>query len=165
MRVGRVGRSHGIHGELYLDPNSLTPDELLAIGTFEWRGKAGVSRPLTLRSAKPANVRLLVTFADVNDVQGASALTNGELWADAAKLPDPGPGVAYTFQMVGLRVVTTDGRDLGEVSDVLMQTGKTLYVVRGDRERLIPGHEPFLKHVDLEAGRITVELPEGFEAL
>jgi len=74
--------------------------------------------------------------------------------------------VVYTFQLVGLRVVDVSGRELGVLRDVQTATAQPLYVVERDgREHLYPGIEPFVKRVDLAAGVITMELPEGLEDL
>lgn len=162
--IGRLGRPHGLRGELYLDDVSLDAAELRTLGEFEWRGKSGARRTLVLAGTRDSVPRPLVTFHGVTSREAAAELVNGELWADAAKLPDPGPGVVYAFQLVGLRVVTPEGRELGPVRSVLQNGAQTLYVV-GDRETLVPGHTPFLKRVDLEGGTITVELPPGFEEL
>jgi 16S rRNA processing protein RimM len=160
--LGRVGRTHGVAGEVYIDRTSLTPEEWLAVGRLEWRGRDGKSRALELREMRPAHDRLLAIFHGVRGVEEAALLTNGDLWGDAAKLPDPGPGVAYTFQLVGLRVVGIDGADLGIVRDVSTAAAQPLYIVEHEgREIMLPAYEPFLKRVDLAAGVITVEVPPG----
>ena len=164
--LGRVGRPHGVDGEFYVDRIALTVDELLAVKNVQWRGREDAKRACTVTAARSANGRLLVRVAGVHTREAASELTNGGLWGDAALLPDPGPGVAYTFQLVGLRVVDVSGRDLGIVREVQTTTAQPLYVVERDgREHLYPGIEPFVKHVDLAAGVITMELPPGLEEL
>lgn len=141
-------------------------DELLAVKNVQWRGRADAQRSCTVTAARSANGRLLVRIAGVHTREVASELTNGGLWGDAARLPDPGPGVVYTFQLVGLRVVDIAGRDLGIVREVQTTTAQPLYVVeREGREHLYPGIEPFVKKVDLAAGVITMELPPGLEEL
>ena len=164
--IGRVGRPHGIDGEFYVDRIALTAEELLALKDLEWRGRDGVPRAVTLAAARTAHDRLLVRFAGVRTREAASEFTNGMLWGDAERLPDPGPGVVYTFQLVGMRVVDTAGRDLGVLREVQTSTAQPLYVVeREGREHLYPGIEPFVKRVDLAAGVITMELPPGLEDL
>jgi 16S rRNA processing protein RimM len=151
---------------MYVDQISLSPEELTAMGSLEWRGRGGDTRTLTLRGARATHARMLVCFAGVSRRDGATDLTNGELWGEAAKLPDPGPGVVYTFQLVGLRVVDQHGRELGVLKDVMTSTAQPLYLVEFEgRERLYPGIVPFVKHVDLPGGVITMELPPGFEEL
>lgn len=149
-------------GELYVDRSSLTPEEWLAVGRLEWRGRGGKARHLELTAMRATHDRLLARFAGIGDRESAAELTNGELWGEASRLPDPGPGVAYTFQLVGLRVVGVDGTELGVVRDISFAAAQPLYVVEHEgRERLLPAYEPFLKRVDFAAGVITIELPPG----
>lgn len=133
--------------------------------TFTWRGKRGETRPVTLLEVRAAIPRMLVHFAGVRSRDQASELTNGELLVEASRLPDPGPGMAYTFQLIGLRVVCGDGRELGTLAEIIPSGAHPIYVVRGAKEILVPGHESVVKRVDLEAGVVTVELPAGLEDL
>lgn len=149
-------------GEIYVDRTSLVVEEWLAMGPLEWRGRGGKVRTLELRSMRATHDRLLATFAGVRDREDAAELTNGELWGEASRLPDPGPGVAYTFQLVGLRVVDTAGREIGVVRDFTSAAAQPLYIVEHEgREVLMPAYEPFLKRVDLAAGVIVVDPPPG----
>ena len=151
---------------MYVDQISLSPDELQAMGPLEWRGRGDDRRTLTLREARLTHARMLVRFMGTSKREGAAELTNGELWGESALLPDPGPGVVYTFQLVGLRVVDQNGRALGVLKDVVTSTAQPLYLVDFEgHERLYPGIPPFVKHVDLAGGVITMELPPGFEEL
>ena len=151
---------------MYVDQIALDPDELGAMGPLEWRGRGDDRRTLSLREARLTHARMLVRFTGVSSREKATELTNGELWGEAMKLPDPGPGVVYTFLLVGLRVVEETGRELGVLKDVVTSTAQPLYLVEFEgRERLYPGIPPFVKHVDLAAGVITMELPAGFEEL
>lgn len=162
--VARIGRPHGVAGEVYLVDCSLKATELLGVREFEWRGKDGSRRALVVKSSRDTHQRPLVHFAGVAHREAAAELVNGEVWADAARLPDPGPGVVYTYQLIGLAVRTSDGRELGTVRDVLQNGPHTLYSV-GEKGTLYPGHTPFLKHVDLAAGVITLDPPAGLEDL
>ena len=85
--------------------------------------------------------------------------------ADAKRLPDAGPGMAYTFQLVGLSVVDTSGRPLGKIEDVLQTGAHPVYIVRGARELLIPAVEHVVRHIDWERGIVSVDLPPGLEDL
>lgn len=153
-------------GELYVDRTSLKPDEMLALGSLEWRSPRGEKRPLRLKAVRATHDKLLVTFAGIPNREAAAGLTNGALWGDAAKLPDPGPGVAYTFQLVGLRVVDAGGAEIGVLQDITFNAGQPLYVVKTPaREMLVPGLPPFVTRVDMAAGTIEMALPPGFEEL
>ena len=165
VRIGRLGRTHGVQGELNLDGTSLTPLELHAVKRFVWRRAGMAERELTLVAARPALTRMLVCFEGVTVCEQAAELTNGELWAARDALPDPGPGTAYTFQLVGLRVETEEGRLLGTIAEVISTGAHPVYAVRGERELLVPGAPGVVKRVDLEAGLMVVALPAGLEEL
>lgn len=165
VTIGRIGRPHGVNGEVALDAVTLDAAELEGIGSFTWKGSGGQTRVLKLTGLRPALPRILARFAGVGDREQASRLTNGMLMVERERLPDPGPGVAYTFELIGLRVVTEDGRPLGVLAEIMATSAHPVYVVRGERELLIPAAGPMLKKVDLEAGVITVSLPDGLEDL
>ena len=165
VRVARVGRPHGLRGEVGLDGSTLTQFQLHELKTFTWRGRRGDTRPLTLETARPAHTRMLVRFAGFSDRDQAATLTNGELLVEPERLPDAGPGEAYTFELLGLRVVSVDGRELGEIADVMSTGANPVYVVRGERELLLPATPEVVKRVDFESGTVTVELLPGLEDL
>ena len=148
---------------MYVDQCPFTSDQLLALGPLEWRGAKGDSRRLTPEQVRGAAGRLLVMFAGVTTRESAVPLVNGTLWAERARLPDPGPGVSYAFQLTGMRVVDQAGTTLGTVADVLFNAGQPLLQLDGEKGRLLPCQPPFMKHVDADAGVITLELPPGFD--
>ena len=164
LAIGRVGRTHGVAGELYVDGCPLTPDQLQALGTLEWRDmRGGDRRNLRLERVRAAHDQLLVSFAGIGTRETATRLTNGLLWAEAERLPDPGPGVSYAYQLAGMRVVDTAGKELGRVADVVWNVGLPLLQLEGAEGRLLPCQPPFMKHVDIAAGVITLDLPPGFD--
>jgi 16S rRNA processing protein RimM len=165
VRIGRLGRTHGVQGEMYLDGVSLTPLELHRVKHFVWRRGGAPERSLTLLTARPALTRMLVRFEGVTVREQAAELTNGELWAPRALLPDPGPGTAYTFQLIGLRVETAEGRALGTIESVISAGAQPVYLVQGERELLVPGAPGVVRRVDFEAGLMVVDLPPGLEDL
>ena len=74
-------------------------------------------------------------------------------------LPD---GSYYYFQILGLRVRTEGGEELGRVHEILATGGNDVYVVRGPAgERLVPALGDVVLDVDLDRGLMTVSLPEG----
>ena len=163
--MGRIGRPHGLRGEVTLAESSLTPPELIGLREFVWRGRGGATHALRLVTARPMNALMLVRFEGCTERDHAAALTNGELLAERSSLPDPGPEAAYTFQLIGLRVETEEGRVLGELADIVNTGAHPIYVVRGERELLVPAAPGVLKRVSLTEGVIVVALPAGLEEL
>ena len=165
VRIGRLGRAHGVRGEVKLEGCSLTALELHGIRQFTWRGRGGKTQALTLETARPTHDHMLVRFAGCDDRDQAAALSQGELLAEPGRLPDPGPGVAYTFQLIGLEVRTADGRSLGTLEEVISTGANPVYVVRGEREWLVPAAPGVVQNVDPATRVMTVELPPGLEDL
>ena len=118
---------------------------------------------LTPAHVRESVQRLLVRFRELSTREEAAVHVNGTLWAEAARLPDAGPGRSYAFELLGMRVVDTQGRDLGRVEDVVFNAGQPLLAVGGGK--LLPCQPPFLAHMDRANGVLTLDLPAGFEEL
>ena len=106
---------------------------------------------------------LLVKLDAANDRTQAEALRGSELTvlpSEVEPLPD---GVYYHFQILGMRVVTEGAKQLGAVSEIIVTGGNDVYVVHeeGRRDILIPALPDVVLDVNLEAGMMTVSLPDG----
>lgn len=108
--VGRIGRPHGISGEVYV---GLTTDrtERLAVGS----GLVAGERQLVVAAARPHQDRWLVTFEGVVDRTGAEALTNLELRAE----PIDDPDAVWVHDLIGSLVVELDGTERGRCLAVI----------------------------------------------
>jgi 16S rRNA processing protein RimM len=165
VSIGRLARAHGLHGELLLVDCPLDASELERVQSIVWRGRDGAILPLRLASQRPIHRGRLVSFTGYGDRDRAAALSGGELLTDESSLPDPGPDVAYTFQLIGMEVRNDDGRRLGVLEQIWNTGAHPIYVVQGERELLVPAHPGVLVGVDREARIITVSLPPGLEEL
>ena len=163
VELGRIVKPHGLKGEMVVSGVRITPEELLALGEVVAVSADGTLRELSIVATRPFMQSVLVRFRGVDDVDQARALHGQVIEVDPARLPPPGDGTVYLFQLVGLEVVTEDGTSLGRVKDVF-QTGATpILVVQGARERMIPMSPDMLVHVDTAGGRVTVRLLPGMD--
>ncbi len=166
--VGRVGRAHGVRGEVAVEPRTDEPDRRFAVGTVlavrtgAGDPPAGTGRPgaLTVRRTRWHGSRLLVTFEEVGDRDTAEAVRGLHLVAavDLAESPAD-PEEFYDHQLVGLAVLTVgEERVVGEVTQVLHGTGQDLLVVRAPdgREILVPFVSALVPVVDVASGRLEV---------
>jgi 16S rRNA processing protein RimM len=161
--VGRIARAHGIGGEVAVDVRTDTPEQRFAPGSTVETDPAERG-PLTVRRTRWHAGRLLVIFDEVPDRTAAEALRGTLLVADSAtSAAGEDPDEFWDHQLIGLTAVTVDGRTLGEVKDVLHPPGPDLLVVRGadDTEVLVPFVRAIVPDVDLAAGRLVVDPPEG----
>lgn len=158
--VGKIGRAHGIRGEVAVDVRSDQPEQRFAVGT-EFATDRG---RLRIESLRWHGARLLVGFEGVDDRSAAEQLRGILLVVDVPddeRLEDPDE--FYDHQLVGLRVDTVGGEHVGEVAEVLhLQLQDVLAVRTGDgREILVPFVAAIVPRVDLDAESVTIDPPEG----
>jgi 16S rRNA processing protein RimM len=155
--VGRIGRPHGIRGELTVQVHTDDPDLRFAAGSVLATEPAG-NGPLTVSSARWHSGRLLVRFAGYDDRTSAEDLRGTLLVMDSAEVgPAAGPDEFHDYELIGLAVVTVTGESVGVVTDVLHQ-GQDLLVVG---EILVPFVAPIVPEVDVTAGRLVIDPPPG----
>jgi 16S rRNA processing protein RimM len=165
--IGRVGRAHGVHGELAVDLRTDEPDERFAVGARLGTDPESAG-PLTVAATRAHGDRLLVRFAEVPDRTAAEGLRGVLLTVDVPPSQRPAdPDEFYDHQLVGLRVFDHDGRPVGAVAAVVRNPGHHLLVVRRDGpdgdgdggdgdEVLVPFVAELVPEVDLDRGRLTV---------
>ena len=161
--VGRIGRAHGIRGQVTVEVRTDDPDTRFAPGTSLVTEPAERG-PLTVADARYHSGVLLLSFRGVADRTAAEALRNTMLVveADADETPDD-PDEFYDHQLMGLAVATADGEPLGEISELLhLPAQDVLAVKRADgSEVLIPFVKQFVPVVDVAGGRVVVDPPAG----
>ncbi|HEY8455510.1 MAG TPA: ribosome maturation factor RimM [Actinopolymorphaceae bacterium] len=158
--VGRIGRPHGVRGEVVVDVRTDEPDKRFAPGAV-LSTEAG---PLEVESARWHGSRMLVRFRGYADRTAVEELRGALLRADVPEDErPPDPDEFYDHQLVGLRARTVDGRDVGEVTEVVHLPMQELLVVRADagREIFVPFVRSIVPDVDLDAGVIVLDPPEG----
>ncbi|MBV8996609.1 MAG: ribosome maturation factor RimM [Pseudonocardiales bacterium] len=158
--VGRVGRPHGLTGEVTVQVRTDFPDQRFAVGAQLW---SDTGRTLTVETVRPHRGVLLVRFAGITDREAAAGLRGGTLSVDAAELPDlTDPDEFYDHQLEGLAAVGPDGAALGRVREVVHAPASDLLVVDTARgEVLVPFVQAIVPEVDLAGGRVVLDPPAG----
>lgn len=161
--VGRVGRAHGIKGEVTVEVRTDEPELRLGPGAVLATDPPATG-PLTVETGRVHSGRLMLRFAGVRDRTGAEALRNTLLIAeiDPEQRPDD-PEEFYDHQLADLDVTTRDGRVLGRIEEVSHLPGQDLLIVRtpDGGEVLIPFVQEIVPEIDLEEQRVIVEPPPG----
>jgi 16S rRNA processing protein RimM len=163
--VARIGRAHGIKGEVTIEVRTDAPGERFVPGAVLFvEGGATASRPasLTLDAVRDHNGVLLLAFAGVHDRTAAEALRGTVLEADVPDTSDE-DDAWYDHQLVGLRAVDPAGAELGEVVAVEHPPAQDLLVVRrpDGAKRLVPFVSAIVPSVDVEAGVVVIDGPRG----
>jgi 16S rRNA processing protein RimM len=155
IEIGGIARAHGIKGEVVVmlhDPDSLVLERVEAL----WLNGArhGVDR------ARPGPHGWLVKLTGVDDRNRAETLRGipVEVARDAIELDDD---EVLLDDLVGCQVRRTDGAPWGEIVAIDIGPQDRLVIHDGDVERLLPMVDAFVIDVDLDAGVVTVDPPEG----
>jgi len=158
VRVGRIGRAHGVRGDVLVDVRTDEPERRFAVGTVFDTARGH----LTVERTRWQGRRLVAHFREITDRSAAEGWSgiDLELSLKADERPDD-PDEYYDHQLVGLTAVTDGGRVVGPVVEVLHLPGQDLLVLdHGGRDVLVPFVTELVPTVDLAAGRVVVsELP------
>jgi 16S rRNA processing protein RimM len=161
--VGRIGRPHGIRGEVTVEVRTDDPGARFAPGSALATDPADRG-PLVVAAVRWHSGRLLVGFAEVADRTAAERLRGTTLLVDSDDLPPTGdPDEFYDHELVGLAAVSVDGGRLGSVAEVRHTGAQDLLVIRrpaGD-EVLVPFVAEIVPEVDVAGGRVVVDPPPG----
>jgi len=164
--VGQIGKPHGVRGESLVIVRTDEPEERFVPGAVftTASGEASVPEKLTLESLRWHQGRVIAQFEGVHDRSLAETLRGVLLQVDSAALAEPDdPDEFLDHQLVGLRVVSVDGTDLGVVARIDHAPASDLIVLdrSGGGMALIPFVRQIVPTVDLAGGRVVVDLPEG----
>ena len=142
VRVGRVGKAHGLDGSFFVEHGS-EDEERFAVGaTLHVDGE-----PAKVVGSKRSRGRPVIRL-------DREARRGAELAVPKSELPPPEEGSYYEFQLVGLEAEEEGGRALGRVAAV--QPGLANDVLELDSGLLLPLVEACVRQVDLAGGRILI---------
>ena len=166
--IARIGKPHGLLGEVTVQLHTDEPERRLAVGTVidtEATSGTGVPRALTVRSTRVHNGVWLVGFEEIPDRTGAESLRGTRLVVDSADvLPAPDEDDVFTEeQLRGLEVVDPAGVVLGTVGGLELGAAQDRLVILlpDGREAQVPFVAAIVPEVDLEGHRVVVDAPPG----
>ncbi len=158
MTLGTLVNTHGVRGELRLRPHN--PDTAaVSPGAPLFLRRDGKTREVCVLGVRPHKNYLLLTIEGVDSMTAAEALVGGELLIAADLLPALEEGEVYHYQLVGCRVVTTAGEEIGEVTEIFTTAANDVCVVRRSQgqEVMIPLIAEVVREIDTAAGRLVIE--------
>ena len=161
--VARIGRAHGLRGEVTVEVRTDEPELRLAPGAVLLTEPASAG-PLTIESGRVHSGRLLLRFEGVGDRTAVEALRNTLLIAEVDPEEQPeDPEEYYDHQLMDLDVVTLDGRHVGRISEITHLPYQDLLVVeRPDgSEVLVPFVSEIVPEIDLKEQRAVIDPPPG----
>jgi len=162
VTVGRIGRPHGIRGAVVVGVRTDEPELRFAKGSRLDTDPVG-SGPLVVAGSRWHSGELLVRFEGVDDRDAAGELRGTWLLVDSSTLaPLDDPDEFRDGDLIGLAVRTADGAAVGTVDDVLHSGQDVLVIKSADgREVMVPFVLPLVPEVNVSAGYLVIDPPEG----
>jgi 16S rRNA processing protein RimM len=162
VTVGRIGRPHGIRGDVVVGVRTDEPELRFAPGSRLDTDPVGIG-PLTVAGFKWHSGELLVRFEGIADRDAAAELRGTWVLVDSAIIArSDDPDEFHDTDLVGLSVRTVDGTEVGTVDDVL-HSGQDVLVIKraGGRDVMVPFVRPLVPEVDVASGFLLIDPPEG----
>lgn len=156
LEAGQIVNTHGVRGEVKIVPWCDSPEFLCGFSTLYIDEK-----PVKVLSARPHKGNVLATLEGVSDVNAAMRLKNKVVCIrrEDVVLPE---GRHFLADLMGLEVRDEDsGAVLGVIADILTPPAHEVYVVKGDREYMIPAVDEFIVETNVDEGYMRVRLIEG----
>jgi len=159
--IGRVVAPFGTRGEVRVRPETDFPERFRQLEQVCLELPDGEERVVSVRRARLTPKGVLAWFEGCSDREAAESLRGAWLKVRpgmAVPLPE---GSYYLHDIMGLRAVTEDGRDLGEITEVIRSPAHDVYVTGST---MIPAVREVVREIDLPGGRMVVALPPEEEA-
>ncbi len=161
--LGKITKTSGFKGSLmfFFDVDDTSPYKELDAVFVEVGGSDFIPfaiEKLTFRHNNTAIAKL----ADIDSEEEAASLVSAELYLPLAFLPPLKGKKFYFHEIMEFKVVDKIQGNIGNVKDVLDQTGQPIFIIRkGDKEILIPMTDEIIQKVDRKNKVIEIEAPDG----
>ncbi len=166
LRVGKIVNTHGIRGEVRVISVTDEPEKRFQPGNELILDHPDLEHPisLTVSSYRQHKQFHLLTFEGFDNINQVEAWKGGLLKVAVDEQEKRAEGEFYFYQIIGCRVVTTDGETLGEIKEILQTGANDVWVIKpkaGGKDILIPYIEECVREIDLQNKTVTVQLLEG----
>jgi 16S rRNA processing protein RimM len=166
--VGRIGKPHGLKGEVSVEPRTDEPERRFAAGTTlgVQSPRPGAGGTITVRGSRWHSGRLLVVFEEIGDRTAAEEARGIVLVVpvDPGETPED-PEEFYDHQLVGLAVESPDGVRLATITGIEHNGAQDLLVLDADgRTVLFPFVHALVPVVDVRGGRVVIDDRPGLLA-
>lgn len=166
--VGHVTKPHGTKGELFVWPLTDDVESVFAEGrellVGDENGQLDAERePLKVETTREFKRGVLVRFEGLADRNAVDDLARRYLLLPVEELAAPGEDEVYYHQLIGMKVVTSEGQPVGSIGEVYETHPAHLLEVKGEsgKTHLIPFAERIVKKVDVERGEIVIKPTPG----
>jgi 16S rRNA processing protein RimM len=158
--VGYVRRAHGIKGAVVVNPSSDDPERFVAGARFTTDSETYPA--LTVGRVQAHNDGLLVTFEQIDDRSRAEQLRGLSIFISPVERRELGSDEFWPDDLVGLQVVDRAGELVGRVTAIIPGSAQDRLEIAGEGATFeVPFVVALVPEVDVEGGRVVVDLPDG----
>lgn len=152
LEAGQIVTTHGVRGEMKVLPWADGPDFLMEFDRVRIDGKE--YNVESCRIQKSCN---LLKLEGIDSMEAAQAMHGKTL---EIYREDADPDIIFAAELIGIEVYQDDLL-IGKLVDVLDYPGNKVYVVKGEKEYMIPAVKAFVLSTDMDCNRMQVKLIEG----
>ena len=162
LQAGVITSTHGLKGEVKVFPTTDDPERFEDLETI-YLDTESAKKPLEIENVRYFKQYVILKFKGYDDINQVEGWRQSPLLVDRAHAVELGEDENFIADLIGLRVVTEEGEELGKLTDVLETGANDVYVVEaaGKKELLLPAIKDCIRDVDLESGIMTVRLLKG----
>ncbi|MEZ4516403.1 MAG: ribosome maturation factor RimM [Chloroflexota bacterium] len=158
--IGRIVRPHGVRGEVRVELHTSDPARFQQL-EFVHIGDPS-AKPTTVNSARLHQDVVLLTFDGVTTRNEADLLRNQWLYVPTEEAIPLEDGEYFLYQLEGLTVRDQNGRELGQLAEVMETGANNVFVVHGDfGDILLPDIPDVVQDIDFDTGVMVVQLLPG----
>ena len=159
--IGAITGVRGLRGEVRIKSFTADPED---IGSYGPVSTEDGERSFEVHVTARAKGQIIARLDGIDDRDAAEALKGTQLYVSKSELPEPGDGVYFHADLVGLRAFTPDGSSLGIVKAVHNFGAGDVIEIAGDGEDgkdglMVPFTQSAVPEVDLKGGRMVVDAP------
>ena len=155
--MGRITAPFGVKGWVKVRPLTAAARNLLDYPRWQVQRDAGWQEYEVAEARVHSPTEVVARLAGLDDRDAAARLRGADIAVARSALPQAGQDEYYWADLIGLRVVNGEARELGAVVEILETGANDVLVVRGERERLIPFIASVIREVDAAGGVLRVE--------
>ena len=156
VETGRIINTHGVRGDMKIEPWANSPESLLNYKSFFING---IEYPVKV--CRIHGKFVIASLEGITDMESAEQLKNAIIYVRREDIPLD-DGEYLIGDLIGLSAIDeATGSQIGEIVDILSPPGGDVCVIKGEREILVPLNDVFVKLVDTNCGRVYFHLIEG----
>jgi 16S rRNA processing protein RimM len=162
VEIGRIIRSHGLAGRMKVLSYLESPDVLNNLPEVFVGRRAAEASVFPLDAVQPGREFFILKLGGIDDSDAAAKLVGSFVWMPSEKMKKLPEGEYYWLDIIGLQVVTEEGKVLGRIESVFPTGSSDVYVCQGgEKEILLPAIGDVVRNIDMDRRIMVVRLLKG----